>query len=93
MPTPHSKEFRDDIVRVACQGGSSLKTQPGSRAGERDSASGGCVLCHRHLPKMTYPLVRDLAAEDIAVAVTCRVLGFSTQAFYAWCARPCSDRD
>ena len=42
---------------------------------------------------MTYPLVRDLAAEGIPVAVTCRVLGFSTQAFYAWCTRPCSDRD
>ncbi len=42
---------------------------------------------------MTYPLVRDLAAEDIPVSVTCRVLGFSTQAFYARCARPCWDRD
>ena len=33
---------------------------------------------------MRYPLVRDLAAEGIPVAVTCRVLGFSKQAFYAW---------
>jgi putative transposase len=31
---------------------------------------------------MRYPLVRDLAAEGIPVAVTCRVLGFSKQAFY-----------
>ena len=30
---------------------------------------------------MTYPLVLDLAADGIPVAVTCRVLGFSTQAF------------
>jgi putative transposase len=31
---------------------------------------------------MMYPLVRELAAEDIPVMVTCRVLGFSPQAFY-----------
>jgi hypothetical protein len=37
---------------------------------------------------MTYPLVRDLAADKIPVAVTCRVLGFSKQAFYAWCKGP-----
>lgn len=32
---------------------------------------------------MTYPLVGDLAADGIPVAVTCRVLGFSKQAYYA----------
>ena len=32
---------------------------------------------------MMYPLVLDLAADGIPVAVTCRVLGFSKQAFYA----------
>ena len=42
---------------------------------------------------MSYPLVHDLAADGIPVAVTCRVLGFSRQAFYAWCAAPVSDRD
>ena len=42
---------------------------------------------------MRYPLVRELAAEGVPVAVTCRVLGFSTQAFYKWQARPVSDRD
>lgn len=42
---------------------------------------------------MTYPLVRDLAVEGIPVTVTCGVLGFSTQAFYKWQARPVSDRD
>jgi transposase InsO family protein len=42
---------------------------------------------------MMYPLVRDLAADGIPVVVTCRVLGFSTQAFYQWCAAPCSVRD
>jgi putative transposase len=42
---------------------------------------------------MTYPLVLDLAADGIPVTVTCRVLGFSTQGFYKWCANPVSDRD
>ena len=42
---------------------------------------------------MTYPLVVDLAAEGIPVAVTCRVLGFSKQAFYAWRKDPVSQRD
>jgi putative transposase len=42
---------------------------------------------------MKYPLVRDLAAEGVPVAVTCRVLGFSKQAFYAWRADPVSRRD
>ncbi len=32
---------------------------------------------------MTYPLVLDLAADSVPVTVTCWVLGFSTQAFYA----------
>lgn len=42
---------------------------------------------------MMYPLVTDLAAEGIAVVVTCRVLGFSKQAYYKWRASPVSDRD
>jgi transposase InsO family protein len=46
---------------------------------------------------MIYPLVRDLAAPDspvrVPVAVTCRVLGFSTQAFYQWKRDPVSRRD
>ncbi|MCZ2810229.1 IS3 family transposase [Modestobacter sp. VKM Ac-2979] len=44
-------------------------------------------------PKMMYPLVQDLAADKIPVAVTCRVLGFSKQAFYKWQADPVSQRD
>ena len=46
---------------------------------------------------MMYPLVRELAAETapvrVPVAVTCRVLGFSKQAFYAWAADPVSSRN
>jgi hypothetical protein len=42
---------------------------------------------------MSYPLVLDLAAAGIPVAVTCRTLGFSTQAFYRWKTCPVSRRD
>ncbi|WP_396137058.1 hypothetical protein [Blastococcus goldschmidtiae] len=42
---------------------------------------------------MMYPLVQNLAADKIPVAVTCRVLGFSKQAFYKWQANPVSQRD
>lgn len=42
---------------------------------------------------MTYPLVLDLAADGIPVAVTCGLLGFSRQAFYSWRTTPVSERD
>lgn len=42
---------------------------------------------------MKFPLVLDLAADGIPVAVACRVLGFSKQAFYAWRAAPVTERD
>lgn len=42
---------------------------------------------------MRCPLVGDLAAEGIPVAVTCRVLGFSKQAYYKWKTNPVSQRD
>ncbi|WP_435874650.1 IS3 family transposase [Nocardia vinacea] len=44
-------------------------------------------------PKMRYPLVDDLAADGIPVAVTCRVLGFSKQAYYKWRQNPVPQRD
>ena len=42
---------------------------------------------------MMYPLVRELAVDGVPVTVTCRVLGFSKQAFYQWRANPISQRD
>ncbi len=42
---------------------------------------------------MKYPLVLDLATDKIPVAVTCRVPGFSKQAFCAWKKNPVSQRD
>jgi len=44
-----------------------------------------------------YPLVRELAARDasirVPVAVSCRVLNFSRQAYYQWVANPVPSRD
>ena len=43
---------------------------------------------------MMFPLVLELAADrKIPVAVTCRVLGFSKQAFFVWREDPVSSRD
>ena len=42
---------------------------------------------------MMYPLVRDLAAEGFPVRLTCGLLGFSAQAYYAWRKNPVSARD
>ena len=54
---------------------------------------GSGILRPRDRPNMTYPLVLDLAADGISMAVTCRVLGFSRQAFYAWLRQPVCGRD
>src|SRR4029453_15094496 len=40
---------------------------------------------------MTYPLVRELAANGIPVAVTCRVLKIARQPYYRWLATPVTD--
>jgi putative transposase len=37
---------------------------------------------------MIYPLVRELAADGIPVAVTCRVLKIARQPYYRWLATP-----
>jgi putative transposase len=42
---------------------------------------------------MTYPLVRELAADGIAIRLTCRVLKFSPQGYYKWLKRPVPLRD
>jgi hypothetical protein len=42
---------------------------------------------------MIYPLVTDLAADGVPVAVTCRVLKFSKQGYYRWRASPVTERD
>lgn len=46
---------------------------------------------------MIYPLVQEMAATGarirVPVAVACRVLGFSKQAYYQWLKRPVSARE
>jgi putative transposase len=42
---------------------------------------------------MKYPLVRELAVDGIPVAVTCRVLKFSSQGYYKWLKCPITTRD
>ena len=37
---------------------------------------------------MSYPLVKELAADGIPVAVTCRVLKLARQPYYRWLASP-----
>ena len=42
---------------------------------------------------MMYPLVRELAADGIPVAVTCRVLNISRQPYYRWLNQPVTDSE
>ena len=42
---------------------------------------------------MMYPLVRELAEDDIPVAVTCRVLKIARQPYYRWLAAPVNDAE
>lgn len=42
---------------------------------------------------MRYPLVRELAADGIPVAVTCRVLKLSRQPYYRWLRNPITDAE
>ncbi len=42
---------------------------------------------------MSYPLVRELAADGVPVAVTCRVLKLARQPYYRWLAAPVTARE
>jgi len=42
---------------------------------------------------MMYPLVRELAADGVPVAVTCRVLEISRQPYYRWLKQPVTDTE
>ncbi|MFI7585428.1 IS3 family transposase [Kocuria sp. M1N1S27] len=50
-------------------------------------------LSQANLPKIMYPLVRELAADGIPVAVTCRVLKIARQPYYRWLADPVTDAE
>ncbi|MDM2068666.1 IS3 family transposase [Mycobacteroides abscessus] len=50
-------------------------------------------LSQANLPKRVYPLVKELAADGIPVAVTCRVLKLSRQPYYRWLADPITEAE
>ncbi|WP_241473830.1 IS3 family transposase [Mycolicibacterium neoaurum] len=50
-------------------------------------------LSQANLPKRLYPLVSELAADGIPVAVTCRVLRLARQPYYRWRANPITDAE
>lgn len=60
----------------------SQEARPTVGAGSLGDAAGSGLLVPRHQPKITYLRVTDLAAEGIAVMLSCRVLGLSLQAYY-----------
>ncbi|MDJ0411214.1 IS3 family transposase [Rhodococcoides fascians] len=88
--TRHRHEDRPRRVRRAAR---SPQTDQAARARSRGHASRGRLLVPGRQPKMIYPLVLDLAGDGVPVTVTCRVLGFSTQAFYKWKKQPVTQRD
>jgi putative transposase len=50
-------------------------------------------LSQAHRRERIYPLVNELAADGIPVAVTCRVLNIARQPYYRWLARPVTDAE
>ncbi|WP_460850419.1 IS3 family transposase, partial [Nocardioides ultimimeridianus] len=50
-------------------------------------------LSQANLPKMMYPLVRELAVDGIPVTVTCRVLKIARQPYYRWLQAPVTDAE
>ena len=57
-------------------------------------------ICHRCIsrpPKIVFPLVQEMAAQGasvrVPIAVACRVLGSSKQAYYQWAKQPLSKRE
>ncbi|WP_143762107.1 IS3 family transposase [Isoptericola variabilis] len=50
-------------------------------------------LSQANLPKMMYPLVRELAVDGIPVTVTCRVLKIARQPYYRWLREPVTEAE
>src|SRR5690606_17522556 len=67
------------------------------RAGERSPQEGSGMSVAGEpetgwLPKMTYPLVSELAEAGIPVTVSCRVLKLARQPYYRWRNDPSGTR-
>ena len=98
MARPYPREFRDDVVRVARNrddgvtieqiatdfGVHPMTLQKWLRQADIAGQSAG---------KRVYPLVKELAADGIPVAVTCRVLKLSRQPYYRWLADPITEAE
>ncbi|WP_231939028.1 IS3 family transposase [Brevibacterium sandarakinum] len=68
--------------------------QSSAGAGERGPTPRGRLsVTGEPAVKRLYPLVRELAADGIPVAVSCRVLKLSRQPYYRWLAAPVPDTD
>jgi O-acetyl-ADP-ribose deacetylase (regulator of RNase III) len=81
VPKPYPKEFREDVVRVARSRDSKTTIAAVAGAGERGAAPRcGVPVAGQPAGKTMYPLVRELAADGVAVRVTCRVLPSPTAA-------------
>ncbi len=87
MPVLYPGEFRDDVVRVARnrEKGVTL-AQIAKDFGVHER--GGLPVAGEPAGKRLYPLVRELAADKIPVAVACRVLGLARRHYYRWLRRP-----
>src|SRR5579875_3578270 len=90
----------DDGVRPGCHqqrvrraaGAAQAEQDPG--AGERDPAPGGGLLrLNGRSSQNEIPAGPRPCPDGVPMAVTCRVLGFSRQAFYVWSGNPVSQRD
>jgi hypothetical protein len=61
---------------------------------ERSAAPGrGVFIAVQSAGKRLYPLVKELAANGIPVAVTCLVLKLARQPYYRWLADPITDAE
>ncbi|WP_442971902.1 IS3 family transposase [Rhodococcus sp. p52] len=72
----------------------SAQTHSPARAGERSAAPGCRVsVAGESSGKRFYPLVKQLVADGIPVAVSCRVLELARQPYYRWLERPVTDAE
>ena len=139
MARPYTREFRDDVVRVArnrddgmtleqiandfgvhpmtlskwlrqadIHDGTKPGTTTGDSAGLRQArrrrikllsrrtrcCAGPRRICRNPICReRLYPLAKELAADEIRVTVTCRVLKLARQPYYRWLANPGTDAE
>jgi putative transposase len=71
-----------------------LRRRTGCCSRKMKSCAGRRRICRRPTCReKLYPLVNELAADGIPVAVTCRVLKLARQPYYRWRANPITDAE